>query len=125
MKIISDKELRVTTLAGAVIVFQAGDPITVSDEIGLLALQAGAKVHTTKNIEEPTAEVAEFEEVEEVEEVDNAEEVVVALRMLIEEADPNSFKNDGTPKAQTVSKLVGRTVRTEEREAAWEIALNT
>lgn len=125
MKIISDKELRVTTLAGAAIVFQAGEPITVSDEIGLLALQAGAKVLTAKNIEEPTAEVAEFEEVEEVEEVDNAEEVVVALRRLIEEADPNSFKNDGTPKAQTVSKLVGRTVRTEEREAAWEIALNT
>lgn len=125
MKIISEKELRVTTLAGAAVVFQAGEPITVSSEIGLLAIQAGAKEYNVKYVEEVEAVVADFEEIEEVQEVANAEEVVVALRRLIEEADPNSFKNDGTPKAQTVSKLVGRTVRTEEREAAWELALNT
>jgi hypothetical protein len=88
--------------------------------MGLAAMQLGAKEYNDKYVEEVEAEVAEFEELASTE--DN---VVVALRGLIEAADPSSFKADGTPKAQTVNKLVGRTVRTDEREAAWELALNT
>jgi len=129
MKIISEKDLRVTNSAGGAVLFQAGVPRDIGDEMGLAAMQLGAKEYNEKYVEEVEAAVADFEEIEEIEEVEQVanseDEVVVALRRLIEEADPNSFKNDGTPKAQTVNKLVRRTVRTEEREAAWELALNT
>ena len=132
MKIISEKDLRVTNSAGGAVLFQAGVPRDIGDEMGLAAMQLGAKEYNEKYVEEVEAAVADFEEIEEIEETEEVEqvansedEVVVALRRLIEEADPNSFKNDGTPKAQTVNKLVRRTVRTEEREAAWELALNT
>jgi hypothetical protein len=128
MKIISETELRVTTLAGAAIVFQPGEAIEVSEEIGLLAIQLGAKEYNGKYVEEKEAVIAEFEEVVEVVEDDQTvqvdTDVIEALQKMIEEADPHSFKTDGTPKAQALNKLLGRTVRTDEREMAWELALN-
>jgi hypothetical protein len=123
MKIISDKDLRVTNSAGGAVLFQAGVPREIGDEMGLAAMQLGAKEYNDKYVEEVEAEVATFVEIADT--ADTEEDVVTALRKLIEEADPSTFKADGTPKAQTVNKLVGRTVRTDEREAAWELALNT
>lgn len=126
MKIVSTEDLRVTTLGGTVVLFQAGVPREIAEEVGLLAIQMGAKEYNDKYVEEEAAEVAEFEEVIDVEEpAQPDEELVEALQKLIEEADPNSFKNDGTPKAAVVNKMLGRTVRSEDREAAWEIALNS
>ena len=57
-------------------------------------------------------------------EVVEEDPLVVALEGLIEEGDPENFKKDGTPKAAVVNKLAGRAVTTEERESAWQIALN-
>lgn len=126
MKIISDKDLRVTNSAGGAVLFQAGVPREIGDEMGLAAMQLGAKEYNDKYVEEVEAEVATFVEIADTADTaDTEEDVVSALRKLIEEADPSTFKADGTPKAQTVNKLVGRTVRTDEREAAWELALNT
>jgi hypothetical protein len=147
MKIISDKQLRVATLSGAVLMFEAGVVTEVADEVGLIALQLGAKEHNKKHVEEQKAEDADFEEVEMVRarnekghyvaddpstpDVNEAyvvkqdDELINALKSLIEEANPSSFKTDGTPKANVVNKLLGRTIRSEEREAAWEKALNS
>lgn len=120
MKIVSDKPIRVATVHGAIVLFEPGEPKEIADEIGLIALQMGAK-----QITDGTAVEEAEPEVEEVEEDDDSDEgLVEALKKLIEEADPNSFKVDGTPKAAAVNKMLGRTVRTDEREAAWEIALN-
>ena len=44
MKIISDRELRIATTWGVAVIFHPGIEKEVSDEIGLLALQEGAKV---------------------------------------------------------------------------------
>jgi len=124
MKIVSQNELRVTTLAGAAIMFQAGEPITVSDEIGLLAIQSGAKEYNEKYIEEKEAVVAEFEEViEEVKPIDS--KLVTALEKMMDEGDPANFKADGYPKAAAVNKVMGETVGTDEREAAWLEILNS
>ena len=41
MKVVSDKEIRVATLSGAVVLFFPGEDREVSDEIGLIALQLG------------------------------------------------------------------------------------
>lgn len=125
MKIISSEDLRVTTLGGTAVLFQAGVPRDIAEEIGLLAIQMGAKEYNDKYVEEETAEIAEFEDIPPVQEPVQDEELVEVLQKLIEEADPNSFKTDGTPKAAVVNKMLGRTVRTDEREAAWELALNS
>ena len=105
--------------------FEAGVPREIAEEIGLLAIQMGAKEYNDKYVEEEAAEVVEFEEeIVVAEPAQPDQELIEVLQKLIEEADPNSFKTDGTPKAAVVNKMLGRTVRTDEREAAWEIALN-
>mgnify|MGYP007047355590 FL=1 len=118
-------------MGGTAVLFEAGVPREIAEEIGLLAIQMGAKEYNDKYVEEEKAEIAEFEEVidtviDEVFEVKTIDtNLVTTLEKLIEEADPNSFKTDGTPKAAVVNKMLGRTVRTDEREAAWELALNS
>jgi len=123
MKIVSENELRVTTMAGAAIVFQAGEPITVADEIGLLAIQMGAKEYNKKYVEEANAEEAVFDEVFEVKTIDT--NLVTILEKMIDGGDPKNFKADGSPKASAVNKAMGVTVGTDEREAAWESILNS
>ena len=126
MKVISDKQIRVATLSGAVVLFQAGVEREVADEIGLLALQMGAKEAT--GVKDQVAAVADEPEVvveaapEEPAELDP--ELVGLMESLMDEGDPENFKADGTPKAAAVNKAAGRTVSTPEREAAWQEALN-
>lgn len=119
MKVISDQDLRVATLTGAVVLFKAGVEREVSDEIGLVAIQSGAKqvgdsAPTIKiEVEEPLITVAE------------QSALVDVMNSLIEKADPEDFKADGSPKATAVNKAAGRSVPQDEREQAWEQALNS
>ena len=128
MKVIPEKDLRVATLSGAVVLFTANVEREISDEIGSIALQMGAKQVGVNTVitPEPVVE-AEVIDIEisiddEVDSID--EELVAALERLIELGNPEDFKTDGTPKAAVVNRAVGRTVRSDERERAWEIALN-
>jgi hypothetical protein len=119
MKVISDIDLRVTTLGGTAVLLQAGVARAVGDEIGLLAIQMGAK-----NADEP---VATHEIVIDEPLITKHEEeaLVGVMNDLIDSADPENFKSDGTPKAAVVNKAAGRTVALDEREQAWEQALNS
>ena len=45
------------------------------------------------------------------------------LVVLMDEGNPSNFKNDNTPKAAVVNKLAGKTLSSEQRDAAWEEAL--
>lgn len=127
MKVISDKEIRVATLGGAVVLFHAGVEREISDEIGLIALQMGAK--EVKGAQDQVTAVADEPEIvveaapEEPAALDL--DLVAVMEGLIDEGDPENFKADGTPKAAVVNKAAGRTVSTSEREAAWQEALNT
>lgn len=127
MKIVSSEDLRVTTMGGTAVLFTAGVPREIADEVGLLAIQMGAKEYNAKYIEEERAEVLEFEEVVEVvpEPVQVDSDLVTLLEKMMDEGDPKNFKQDGYPKAAVVNKLIGRTVSTDEREAAWESILNS
>jgi len=129
MKVISDQDLRVATLTGAVVLFKAGVEREVSDEIGLVAIQSGAK---QVGDSAPTAEVVVEEAVTvTVEEpavepsVEPSAELIDAMNALIEQANPDDFKADGSPKAAAVNRVAGRTVQQDEREQAWEQALNS
>jgi len=136
MRIVSGKDLRIATLSGAVVLFKAGEPRTVSHTIGAIALQMGAKqvediegvivkdpleIQITETITDVDTLVVEPEEATDVVDL----ELVAALERLIEMGNPQDFKSDGSPKAAIVNRAVGRTVRSEERERAWEIALNS
>lgn len=126
MKIVSSESLRVTTLGGTVVLFEAGVPREIADEVGLLAIQMGAKEYNDKYVEEQNAEEAVFEEVIDVQSsVQIDDELVTCLEKMMDEGDPKNFKTDGYPKAAAVNKTLGRTVDTDAREAAWESILNS
>ena len=129
MKIVSKESLRVTTLGGTAVLFEAGVPREISAEIGLIAIQMGAKEYDEKKIEESEAEDAVFEKIEEVApqkpSVPVDDELVTFLEKMMDEGDPSNFKADGYPKAAAVNKALGRTVDTDAREAAWESILNS
>jgi adenylate kinase family enzyme len=125
MKIVSSEPLRVTTLGGTAVLFEAGVPREIAEEIGLLAIQMGAKEYNDKYVEEESAEIAEFEEVVVLEQVQPDEDLVTCLEKMMDEGDPKNFKTDGYPKATAVNKALGRTVDTDAREAAWESILNS
>lgn len=122
MKIVSRESLRVTTLGGTAVLFDAGVPREISEEIGLLAIQMGAQKYDEKFVEEEAAVDAVFEEVVET---PVTSELVTALEKMMDEGDPKNFKADGFPKATAVNKALGRTVPSDEREAAWESILNS
>ena len=126
MKIVSSESLRVTTLGGTAVLFEAGVPREIADEVGLLAIQMGAKEYNDKYVEEQNAKEAVFEEVIEVQSsVQIDDELVTCLEKMMDEGDPKNFKTDGYPKAAAVNKALGRTVDTDAREAAWESILNS
>jgi hypothetical protein len=126
MKIVSSEPLRVATLGGTVVLFEAGVPREIADEVGLLAIQMGAKEYNAKYVEEEAAEVAEFEEVLEVQTaVQPDADLVTCLEKMMDEGDPKNFKADGYPKAAAVNKAMGKTIDSDAREAAWESILNS
>ena len=126
MKIVSDIPLRVTTRAGTVALLEAGVPREFSDEIGLLAMQMGAK-----QVQEEGEETALVEEECFIEDLfaevpdPSTVELVTYLERLMDEGNPDNFKQDGYPKAAIVSRAMGRTVDSTERNAAWESILNS
>ena len=128
MKIVSDTDIRVATEWGAVVMFYAGVEKEVSDEIGLLAMQLGAKEASGAKPETPApAPVVEKAAVEERVEVSLEsllDRVVKVCNDLIDEGNPDNFNLDGSPKAKIINEKAGEKVPTEMREQAWTLALN-
>lgn len=124
MKIVSSEALRVATLSGAVILFEAGVPREVAEEIGLIAIQMGAKELKGSHVEKVEVEESVIEEVVEISIQPDAD-LVTVLEKMMDEGDPKNFKADGYPKAAAVNKAMGKTIDTDSREAAWESILNS
>jgi hypothetical protein len=81
-----------------------------------------AKPSSIKITTEPASKTVEVEAFEEFKTLDD---VINGMEKLVQFADPDDFKADGTPKASAVNRVVGRTVSTEDREAAWEAFLHS
>ena len=131
MKVVStEKDMRVASMKGHAIILKANEPKEVREDLGLIALEQGAKLVSDepKEVIEEVTEVADEEPeivIESAEsEDDGFEELVAVMKGLIDKGNPDDFKTDGTPKAAVVNKLSGSTITTEQREAAWEEALN-
>jgi hypothetical protein len=110
MKIISKEPLRVATLSGAVVLFEAGVEREVGDEIGKIALTMGAEMVGYSSKAKPKSEARKT--------------LVEIMNEIISDENPDNFKANGTPKAAVVNRYAGHTVSTAEREEAWEQALN-
>ena len=131
MKVVStEKDMRVASMKGHAIILKANEPKEIREDLGLIALEQGAKLVSDepKEVIEEVTEVADEEPeivIESAEsEDDGFEELVAVMKGLIDKGDPDDFEADGTPKAAVVNKLSGSTITTEQREAAWEEALN-
>lgn len=112
MKVISQEDLFVASLNGHTAQLKANEPKELNEDVALAAIALGATPFKEEvKIEAPVVE-------------DEGDDLIDVLTRLIELGNPDDFKADGTPKASVVNKAIGRTVRTEEREAAWERALN-
>tara|TARA_S200000501_G_scaffold85564_1_gene78234 strand:+ start:358 stop:741 length:384 start_codon:yes stop_codon:yes gene_type:complete len=127
MKIVSKESIRVTTLAGTAVLFEAGVERDISEEIGLLAIQMGAEeVGGGEGTESEAAEEVAEEDSEESDKPDSQDaELDAVLVKLMDEGNPENFNVDGTPKAAVVNKLLGRTIDGDTRKAAWESILNS
>lgn len=84
MKIVSSEALRVATLSGAVILFEAGVPREVAEEIGLIAIQMGAKELKGSHVEKVEVEESVIEEVVEISIQPDADLVTVLEKMMDE-----------------------------------------
>lgn len=134
MRVVSDTDLRVAMLSGAVVLFAAGVEREISDEIGTVALQMGARlVDGGAPITKATMTTLETgiyaldneqEEIPDTVVQDAVEEIVTLIETIVSEGDPNNFKTDNSPKAVVINKLAKRKVTTAEREAAWQIYLD-
>ena len=116
MRIRAPQDLRVTTLNGANIYFQAGVEKEVGNEIGSIALSMGAEL-VGDNV--PPVVVAV-----EQEEVNPLDEVVAAIEQLVSEGAVEDFKANGEPKAASINRVCGKTVPPELREEAWDLVFN-
>ena len=132
MKIISDRELRIATTWGVAVIFHPGIEKEVSDEIGLLALQEGAKEAggSTPPPSEPDSNISEEIELEESADLNIEpnpdpllEKAIQACISFIEQGDPENFTVEGKPKAAKLKAAVGESIPTEMREQAWKQAL--
>ena len=118
MKIISKEPLRVATLSGAVVLFEAGVAREVGDEIGFIALTMGADIVG----DSPVEEVSEPELRSRGHPRNRWSKL---WKRSLARLTPMISKPNGTPKAAVVNKHAGRTISTTEREEAWEQALNS
>ena len=118
MKVVSDNELRVATDWGAVLFLFPNEPQDLAEDAALAAMALGAKRGEDSVAEPETQEEDEANDV-------SFNELVDKLVALMEEGDASKFKKDNTPKAAIVNELAGRTLSSEQRNAAWEAALRS
>lgn len=127
MKVLSNTEIRVVTTWGGVVLFYPGVEKEVGDEIGLLAMQQGAKQiqETTPTPVAGVVEVAAEAVVIEVSADPLLDRVAQICSDLIDEGEPDFFNIDGSPKAKVINERAGEKVSPEIRDSAWLAALNS
>ena len=112
MKLISDEDLHVGTLAGYSSRLEAGVPKEITIPVVIeAALQLGARIYD-EPIETPIPQ-------------NEVTALTTILEKIMDEGDPKNFRADGYPKAAAVNTAAGRNVPREEREEAWDSILNS
>ena len=121
MKIVSNEDMYISTTWGASIRLYAGEPKEVGDDIGLVAIQQGAK-EVREEIQDAIV-LEDVEIVEEVEEIvfegDREDRLEAAMKQIMENGDPKDFTTDGLPKQSVIKEAFGEQITSEERDEAW------
>jgi len=127
MKIVSDKDLHVSTISGVAVHLDANVPRELSEGIAIECIKAGASIFVEEG--QPAAAIPdearlprlkELKTPEEVEPPSRHERVVAAMTDLLNAGDPHNFRADGQPKSTILNSVLGFTVNAEEREQAWD-----
>lgn len=117
MKLVHAADMRVPTLSGHVIEFEAGVPQDVPSVVVPDCLGKGAVPYAEPGEEAPAVPVVEPKTV-----VSDHDKLVAVFKGIIADARKEDFRQDDTPKASVVKKLFGRDPTEEERAAAWAAA---
>ena len=115
MKIISDEDMYVSTTWGASIRLYAGEPKEVGNDIGLVAIQQGAREvrGAGEASTNPSGIASEEEVIEEaiVVEVndnrDREDKLKAALEQILDEGSPSDFTSEGLPKQSVIKGIFG------------------
>jgi len=111
MKVVSDKDLFVSTAWGANIWLKAGVEAELGQQMGLRAIELGA-THITTVVEKVVIEPKQ-------------DSLVTVLEKLMDEGNPKDFKADGYPKNSVVKSKMGKAYTADEISEAWESVLNS
>jgi len=100
MKLVSDKDIRVTTLSGRMTWLRAGEPKELlQEDLINAALGMGARAADAPPAPEPTPEPVDEPD-------DLHKQVVDAVRTVYETGDRADLASDGTPRMSVLKKLV-------------------
>ena len=123
MKIVSNEDMYVSTTWGASIRLYAGEPKEVGNDIGLVAIQQGAR-----EVKEPSTLASDIGVIDK-EEISDAIVVEVdedrdgklesAMKQILEDGDPKDFTSDGMPKQSAIKAVFGEQIDSDEREEVW------
>lgn len=130
MMIVSEKDLHIGLTNGGACRLKAGVPRDIPDIFAAEAIRRGAmpyvepKVVYKEKEPDPKPELNSGTPPEEqVEEPTEEADLAAVMQQIIERADPDDLRADGTPKATVVNRMMGRAVDADERETAWAEAL--
>jgi|TARA_R110001583_G_scaffold168228_2_gene321053 hypothetical protein len=138
MKIIADEDMYISSTWGSSIRLYAGQVKEVGDDMGLLALQEGARrIEDGPKLNNPSLIAREEEVVEEAEIIedsivvdlndggDREEKLKAAMQQILDENSPKDFTADGLPKQSVIKNVFGEQISSDERDELWaEMILN-
>lgn len=127
MKIVSNEDMYVSTTWGASIRLYAGEPKEVGNDIGLVAIQQGARevrgageVSTNPSVIASEEEVIEEAIVVEVNDNrDREDKLKAALEQILDEGSPSDFTSEGLPKQSVIKGIFGEQISSDERDEVW------
>jgi hypothetical protein len=118
----------ISTTWGASIRLVAGEVKELGDDIGLLALQEGAKrveeegvVSMSPSIIASETELNDEKEITDAIVIndDREEKLTEAMRQILDNGSPEDFTSDGLPKQSAIKAIFGEQINAEEREETW------
>jgi len=147
MKIIADEDMYISSTWGASIRLYAGQQKEVGDDLGLLALQQGARRVEDSPLRNPSLIAREEEvvveaviveennggdtknsedqtetgipETVETEDTDRKENLIAAMQQILDENAPKDFTADGLPKQSVIKNVFGEAISSDERDEVW------
>ena len=132
MKIIADEDMYISSTWGSSIRLYAGQVKEVGDDMGLLALQEGARrIEDGPKLNNPSLIAREEEVIEEAEIIEDSivvdlnsggnreDKLRAAMQQILDEGSPKDFTAEGLPKQSVIKNVFGEQISSDERDELW------